>query len=211
MAAKGGDSKRKSAVKRRAKKSSPGLFILFVLLFVVGAAVFLFKERPDLFAVVKGEAIKKAEQYLPKLGGEEKLVVTVYYSDDSWTKLVPVTKEIDPENDPLKLAAKLIALLTTDPGEEASSPLPKEAKLRSVFIGQAGELIVDFEDTLDELRSWGIQGELLAAYSVVNTLIANIESVNTVRILIGGEKRETLAGHVMIEEPLSPRLDLFKQ
>lgn len=48
----------------------------------------------------------------------------------------------------------------------------------------------------------GIDSELLAVYSVVNSLQTNLEGVDGVQILIEGDTMPTLRGNVDISKPL---------
>jgi hypothetical protein len=43
---------------------------------------------------------------------------------------------------------------------------------------------------------------MLAVYAIVNTVLHNVESVDSVQILVDGESLPTLRGHVDIEFPL---------
>ncbi len=47
-----------------------------------------------------------------------------------------------------------------------------------------------------------VDDELLAVYSLVNSLLFNIEGVDGVQILVEGERLPTLRGHVDLESPL---------
>jgi hypothetical protein len=55
----------------------------------------------------------------------------------------------------------------------------------------------------------GAWTEVLAVYSLVNTLVENFSDVKQVQILIDGNESETLAGHVDISRPLMSRIQLL--
>ncbi|PLX41221.1 MAG: hypothetical protein C0608_06365 [Deltaproteobacteria bacterium] len=210
MAAK----KRKSAVKRRAKKSSAGLY-LFTFFLIVGFAVvggYLYYFSPSTVETLKGEVsrqVKIIKEGLSKESTEREVIL--YYADPKWTRLVPVKRNITPAGSAPALAKKLIPMLAQTPGSGEAAPLPEGAAAREVYLGSKGELVVDLEPAFDEVRSWGSSGELLAVYSMVDTLVENVEGVERVRFLVGGKVSETLAGHILIEDALSPRYDLFNE
>ncbi|PLX40768.1 MAG: hypothetical protein C0609_11765 [Deltaproteobacteria bacterium] len=210
MAAK----KRKSAVKRRAKKSSAGLY-LFTFFLIVGFAIvggYLYYFSPSTVETLKGEVVRQAKlikDEFSKEGTEREVVL--YYADPKWTRLVPVKREITPAGSAPALAKKLIPMLAQPPGSGEAPPLPEGAAVREVYVGGEGELVVDLEPAFDEVRSWGSAGELLAVYAMVDTLVENIDGVEKVRFLVGGKVSETLAGHILIDDALSPRYDLFNE
>jgi hypothetical protein len=58
--------------------------------------------------------------------------------------------------------------------------------------------------TLTQGWGTGSHEELMAVYSVVQTVMANFPEAKRVRILVNGEPAETLAGHINIQRALSP-------
>lgn len=81
------------------------------------------------------------------------------------------------------------------------SPIPSRTSLRSVFVTN-GLIIVNLsKEFVNELPNDAEQ-ELLAVYSLVNSLLFNIEGVDGVQILIEGERLPTIHGTVDIEQPL---------
>ena len=84
--------------------------------------------------------------------------------------------------------------------KDLSSTLPKETKVRAVYLRNQ-DICVDFSSSLSENHPGGSTGELLTVYSIVNTLLLNFPSYTRVQILIQGEPRETLAGHIDIRNP----------
>ena len=80
--------------------------------------------------------------------------------------------------------------------------------------GWLRELRVNGKTALVDLKAElepAVQGgtaELLAVYSIVNTLAVNL-NLETVTLLVAGEKGRTLGGHLVLGEPLTPRFDLI--
>ncbi|HBT15699.1 MAG TPA: hypothetical protein DEB05_01925, partial [Firmicutes bacterium] len=67
--------------------------------------------------------------------------------------------------------------------------------------------VIDVSSELGKIINGGGASELMAIYSLVNTLALNLE-LKEVSILVDGEKGSTLGGHFMLDEPLQPRPDL---
>jgi hypothetical protein len=84
--------------------------------------------------------------------------------------------------------------------------LPASAVVRSVFLTGEGTAYVDFAGPLLADFSPGIAAECLAAYSIVNSLAANIPAIRQVQILIEGQEADTLAGHVDLSSFFVPVL-----
>jgi spore germination protein GerM len=79
--------------------------------------------------------------------------------------------------------------------------LPPGTHLKDINIKE--ELCtVDFSIELKQNHPGGSNGELLAIYSIVNTL-TQYASVKEVQILIDGQVVDTLAGHISLDEPLT--------
>ncbi|TAL15754.1 hypothetical protein EPN96_12310 [bacterium] len=214
MSDSSGGKSRKSAVKRRGRINKRGcLFLIFVIVFMLaGAGGALWYFKPDLFGKVKGEVTRRvgeAASALPSIKEGKRDSVTLYFADPKWTKLVAVKRPVASHGDPAVRVRKIIELLTREGGAGTAPPLPSSAKLKNAYFGKDGVIVVDMEPSLDEISSWGVSGELLAVYSIVNSVVENVEGATKVRILVDGKPKETLAGHVLIEEPLSPRRDIF--
>jgi len=97
--------------------------------------------------------------------------------------------------------------LIKGPGSELVSPLPPGIQLRQLYIDGQGIAYVDFGPALRDLHPGGSRAELLAVYSIVDTLAYNFDQVKRVKILIEGSEIETLAGHIDLRRPLKPRVD----
>jgi len=88
--------------------------------------------------------------------------------------------------------------------------IPRETRVRAVYVARSGIAYVDFESALRQLHSGGCQSELLTIYGLVNSLVLNIPQISRVKILLGGEEAVTLAGHVLLQEPFTTDLLLVR-
>ena len=81
------------------------------------------------------------------------------------------------------------------------TPLPAETKLRSIFVTN-GLAVVNLSREFVNNFQGGPDQELVAVYSLVNSLLFNIEGIDGIQILVEGERLPTLRGTVDIEQPL---------
>jgi spore germination protein GerM len=82
---------------------------------------------------------------------------------------------------------------------------PRDTVVRGAFLLPDGTAFVDLGgQTLTNGWATGSHEELMAVYSVVQTVVSDFPTAVRVRILINGEPAETLAGHVNLEHALTP-------
>lgn len=88
-------------------------------------------------------------------------------------------------------------------------PLNPVTRVLEVFVTAGGVAYVDLSKEVSEEQAGGSAAELLAVYSIVDTLTENFPAVRRVQILIEGRPAETLAGHVDLSRPLVPDMTLL--
>jgi len=129
----------------------------------------------------------------------EKTKVTVYFKDKQGRYLVPTTIEVDKAPG---IAKEIVDALCLGPaqGVDAIASIPAGVQVRSVNIKTNGTCVVDLAGSVakDKLRP---KDEALAVYALVDTL-TEFHNVKRVQILVGGQKKDTLTGHIPIDEPL---------
>lgn len=82
---------------------------------------------------------------------------------------------------------------------------PEDTVVRATYLLPGGTVIVDLGgSTLTQGWGTGSHQELLALYSLVQTLTANFGEARRVRVLINGTPAETLAGHISLAKSLEP-------
>lgn len=122
------------------------------------------------------------------------------------TEMRATPLDLDPAARPQWLAEQLVA------GPESGGlrpALPTDTQVASVFAAPDGTVFVDFK--ISESVGMGSTEELLALYSIVNTVLLDDEAARRVVVLINGRQRETLAGHLDTSVPLSARPDLIRE
>lgn len=113
-----------------------------------------------------------------------------------------------PVGEPRARAEALVQALLEGPGGAVDgtlrSPLPDGTRLEGVHLLD-GAAYVDFRSEVHATPpSTGSLEELLAVYSVVNTLALGIEDVDRVVILWNGTQPATFGGHLDTTRPLAP-------
>lgn len=86
---------------------------------------------------------------------------------------------------------------------------PADTVVRAAYLLPDGTAFVDLGGpTLSAGWGTGTHAELMAVYSVVQTVTVNFPETKRVRLLVNGEPAETLAGHVWLGRSLQPKSDL---
>lgn len=146
------------------------------------------------------------EEGPPEFAGTSKRAVHLYFAGVNSCYLTAEQRIIhEPENS-TALVHLLIDLLIEGPRSGAGRTLPGGAKLSSAFILNDGRAVLDFSADAFENLPGGAGAELLAVYSMVNTLVFNVDSVRSISILIGGREVRSLAGHVDIQQPFKANM-----
>jgi hypothetical protein len=70
-----------------------------------------------------------------------------------------------------------------------------------LFITPAEVAYLDFAAGSFSNHPGGAGAELLSIYSIVNTLVLNVDGIRSVKFLIGGRESVTLAGHSDLRFP----------
>jgi spore germination protein GerM len=131
----------------------------------------------------------------------EKRAIHLYFGDDQGRYLTAEQQIVDRSADAVDFGRHVLTALLAGPTQGASPTLPKDAALRAFYMLNNGVAYVDFESGSFDHHPGGVETELLSIYSIVNSLVLNVEEIRTVKILIGGQETATLAGHVNMSRP----------
>jgi hypothetical protein len=136
--------------------------------------------------------------------------VTIYFQSTDML-LAAETRTISlPANDAAAIGPVVGELLKGSANPRMGRSLPADTVLRGAFLLPEGTAIVDLGGpTLVQGWSTGSHEELLAVYSIVQTVAGNFATVKRVRILVNDEPAETLAGHISLDRPLRPNSSLL--
>ena len=124
----------------------------------------------------------------------------VYFADKKKLVLKSVKKKFASTLDSHKLGLEIIRTLIEGPQlSHLEATWPKDAKVNSFFITDDGKAYIDLNLEPGMMENMDTQSELLAIYSMVNSLTLNIPKIKMVKILIQGKDALTLAGHIDLE------------
>jgi spore germination protein GerM len=177
------------------------LLVGLVLLVVVGALGFLvgraFSPGPP------------GPQDLPISGGHSGDAATrrirLYFAVADADRLQEEHRTIPRAASLMEEAKRTVAELIKGPQGELYATIPTGVKLLQLYIDGRGTAYVDFSRDLQANHPGGTDGELLTIYSIVDTLSANFEEIQRVKILVEGSEILTLAGHIDTRHPFRPR------
>ncbi len=108
----------------------------------------------------------------------------------------------------LEEAKRAVVELIKGPQSDLNPTIPPDVTVRQIYIDSQGVAYVDFTRDLQKKHPGGSGGELLTIYSIVDTLTANFDEIERVKILVEGSEALTLAGHIDTRHPFVPRYSL---
>jgi hypothetical protein len=178
-------------MRRRSQKPGSLIVIAAALILAVGAGWFLAKRHSQRPPGVAGMPFR------PETDGR-RVVAHLYFGDVLGRYLTSEQRTVMRPEAAAAYARLLVDLLIKGPLEGGSRTLPDTARVRAVYVGGDGVAYVDFFKDAFEQHPGGVGSELMTIFSVVNTLVLNIEEIRSVKLLVGGREAATLAGHVDI-------------
>lgn len=134
------------------------------------------------------------------LTGETKDIV-LYFSNEEGTALIGEERTI-PKVEGIARATINELIAGPHPESGLHGTLPVGTVLQDINIRPDGLAIVDFSSELVSNFSGDSSAEILAVYSIVNTL-TQFDTVKEVQILVDGESVETIGGHVSVAASMS--------
>lgn len=125
-------------------------------------------------------------------------VLIVYRPAKDDILLVPERIPVTPADwTPAQALQRVFLTAGTD---KYSTVFPAGSRVQSFYM-QGNTAYVDLPDSLPKTLQRSSATELLAVYSIVNTL-TEFPEIQQVQLLIGGKRAESLLGHVDIATPL---------
>lgn len=145
-------------------------------------------------------AAKEAKQisfvvYRAASDGSEKLLPEKFTMEDNGKSL--------PEN-------ALITLISTKPKDASMDDVvPIGTKLLSLKIDKDGTAYADFSKEIAK-KTQGSYEEFMLSYAITNTL-TEFPEIKRVQILVEGQKKVSLSGHMDLEDPLTRNTTLLQK
>jgi len=130
----------------------------------------------------------------PGAGPAKRVTLCVAYDNPGVLRSNSVSLPLSSERQ--RRAAELLrALLNTYSAKDSPHPLPNTAEVRNVYFVDPGLVVIDVNAALADGQTSGVLAEELTVTSLVQTLTANLEGIQRVKILVDGKERSTLTGH----------------
>jgi spore germination protein GerM len=124
----------------------------------------------------------------------------LYFADNQGYNLKALAQQFPSNLSSHELGCKILETLLAGPPDSALAPtFPTDTRLVALFISEDGRAWVDLGLREGQLKNVDTVSELLAIYSVVNSLTLNIPGVKQVKLLVNGSDVETLGGHVSLK------------
>lgn len=158
--------------------------------------------------IVGAAGCKKKNENVANLNAQNKVelrVVRLYFEGPALLLMAEQRNVQAPQNPAAAMAVVVRELFkgATNPG--FARAFPADTVVRGAFLLPDGTAFVDLGGaTLTQGWPAGSHEELMAVYSVVQTIMANFPEAKKVRILVNGTPAETLAGHVALDRSLVP-------
>jgi len=165
----------------------------------------------------RGETVKEPP---PELGGKEPgwqpetvelKKVKLFFLSEADRLFHPEEREIVSSPTPEREAARVVEELIKGSRQGLISPLPAEARVRQVYLTKEGTAYVDFSREFSERLPSGSSAEIDTVYCLVNSLAYNFKSVKKVFILVNGDEKETLSGHIGLTKAFLPDFSMVAQ
>jgi hypothetical protein len=144
----------------------------------------------------------------PNLNVENKVAVrpvTLFFEGPEMLLVREMRNVALPENPGGALSIVARELLKGSANAGVPKIFPADTVVRAAFLLPDGTAFIDLGGpTLAQGWGTGSHEELMAVYSVVQTVTTNFPEAKRVRILVNDEPAETLAGHVNLSHALAP-------
>lgn len=206
------------AKNRKPKKKRNNLKIIFILLILVLTVIFSYTifnkfivpiwERYTEKPVITKEVPYKEEEIkeVQPVPIEEMVEVNLYFSDSQAMYLVPEKRKIS--QIPSLARQAVIELIKGPESSELYPTIPEGTQVIEVYIAD-DIAYIDLSEEIFKNHPGGSSGELMTVYSIVNTL-TEIHTIKGVQILVEGNEKNSLVGHIDISMPLLRDKDWIK-
>jgi len=178
---------------------------LFVLLAVLVVVFFRTSGREQ---IRRSEDVSSSSASVQNTAEKQMKTVSLFFLREEDGLLVPEEREIAADASLVREAKEVISELIKGPRGDLVSPLPPETKLGQLFITKDGTAYVDVSKDIVDYHPSGTAAEISTVYTIVNSLTYNFKPIKKVFILIEGEERETLGGHISLDRPFLPDYSL---
>lgn len=167
-----------------------------------------------LALVLIAGACKKKETPNANLNAQNKVAVRpvrLFYEGKQMLLVGEQRNIALPESSAAALPIVVRELMKGPSTPDALRLFPQDTVVRAAYLLPGGTAIIDLGGTtLSNGWGTGSHQELMAAYSLAQTISANFTEGRRVRVLVNGTQAETLAGHLSLLKSLEPRGELVE-
>ena len=139
-----------------------------------------------------------APQMQPAVG---KWTAVLFFVADG-TRLAREARELDRCEDTLACINDVLDELLNGPVGEFDESLPDGTVVKSVRVDNS-LAVIDMNDAFAKALTSGSSAEMLAVYSIVNTVTANFPQIARVKLTVEGAESSHLS-HLDLSDPLAP-------
>lgn len=147
----------------------------------------------------------------PNLAVENKVAmrtVTLFFESPAMM-LAPETRDVAlPENRAGALSIVVRELFKGSANAAVPRLFPADTVVRGAYLVNDTAFVDLGGPTLSQGWGVGSHQELMAVYSLVETVTANFPEAKRVRVLVDGVPAETLGGHISLAHSLGPKHEL---
>jgi spore germination protein GerM len=194
--------------KRQSQENMVMRCIIFLsLVGLIAASIYLLK-HPE---ILTKHASKKAVHPAPVMKGK-RVSIKLYFADTQSDYLIPESRSvIFHEGDTTGNVKKIIEELIKGPKTNLIQTIPRGTALQGIALKGTTSVVLDFSPELARNHPGGSLTEMQTIYSIVNSILLTTPSLKEVQILVDGQSRETLKGHIDLRAPLKANLSLIKK
>ncbi len=139
------------------------------------------------------------------------VTVSLYYADNDRFALLAEQRQLPRLENPVALGRTIIRELAAGPlNKHRVRTLPQGDILKTFFIGSDKTAYVDLNPETWMHHPGGVQADMLAIYSIVNSLVLNMAEIDAVKILEPGREPIPAAGHLDLRYPLKANILLIR-
>ena len=135
--------------------------------------------------------------------------VKLFFEDPAGAGLVPEERSVAYHASLSRQLRAVVEELLRGSVAGKLSPLAGSTRVLEVFVTARGVAYIDISKEIKDKQVPGANAEMLAVFSLVNSITMNFPAIKRVQILVDGHMTETLAGHVDLSRPLLPDLTLL--
>ena len=190
---------------RLVSKRKGRFWLLLVVAIVLGFGASFFLGK--LF-LPRSESVPPSSRVNDSISVREAITrkVHLYFADRKGNYLQAEERKILAEDTISAIEAIIAALLEGPDDPKLVSTIPAGSRLLHIFVTDDGTAYLDFSSELSRLHPGGITAERLTLYSIVNSLVLNLEKVERVQLLFEGKPASTLSGHLDIRQAKTANL-----